>query len=318
MKFWLRAVISLALLGLVLWQLDLEQALRALQTVQRGFLFLTLAALAAGVFWSAWKWQILARCFVPVPRYGTLVRWYFLGSFFNHFLPTSVGGDAARAALLAQATKNLPVAVSSVFMERLTGVTALIAIAATGSLLTPVPSSLRFLLPIYLLIMGGLIFLIAWLFRKSPPAEEKPEPNPHSGKLTRHVRLFGSQLAAYRGHLGTVGWALLLSVGFHLLSITSVYLVGRTLQIDLTWTMCLLCVPLAMLASMLPVSINGLGVRESVYVVLLSRYGLSNEQAFLVGFGTYLFVLMVSLAGGLWAMFGEKRPPGEENSVVDD
>ena len=59
---------------------------------------------------------------------------------------------------------------------------------------------------------------------------------------------------------------------------------------------------------MLPISINGIGVRESAYMFLLGQMGVPKAEAFLIGLGTFLFVLIVNSVGGLIALnVGQKE-----------
>lgn len=309
MKFGLRGLLSLGLIALLLWKLDLEKILILLSTYRSEWALVTLAILTAGVFWSAWKWSLLAQCLdIHIP-YLKLVRWYFVGSFFNHFLPTIIGGDATRVILMAQRSGKLPPALCSVLAERLTGVAALITLAAAGALLFPVPEELRFLIPAYGgLFLAALTFL-GWLLSRTPDRQQGNEkPNRLLKKLLYYVQLYSEPIAHYRHHPSTLLIAFGLSLVFQLQVIATAWLVGRTLQIPLSWEICFLCVPLATLITLLPISINGIGVRESVYVALLTRYGLSAEQAFLIGFGTFVLVLIASLLGGVPSLLLPDRP----------
>jgi len=310
MKPRLRALVSIALLALVLWRLDLGRTLELLRSLEFGWMVLTLAVIVAGVFWSAWKWRILAAALGVGCSYLHLVRWYFIGSFFNHFLPTTVGGDAVRVTLLSRSSGQIPASICSVLAERLTGIIALVGIAAAGAWLVPVPAELRFLTLTYLILLLALLAGGAWLLRGRHTPAKLEKPAGWKAKARYYAGLYAGQIASYRNHRPTLAAALLLSIGFQLLAITVGYLVGRTLEIPVAWSTCLLCIPLATLAALLPVSINGIGVRETAYVALFTRSGLSSEQAFLIGFGTFVFVLLTSLVGGTLALWSEKEQPG--------
>ena len=54
------------------------------------------------------------------PMFG-LINLYFVGSFFNTFLPTSFGGDAIRMVELARHSKRAPEAVGTVLVDRANG-----------------------------------------------------------------------------------------------------------------------------------------------------------------------------------------------------
>src|SRR5256885_5184938 len=93
------------------------------------------ALLAAALVLSALRWWLVLG--PGVAPWAVLVRLYFVGQFFSLFLPTSVGGDAVRVLALSRATQETGRALSSVLIERLLGVGALVAYLVAGASLTP-------------------------------------------------------------------------------------------------------------------------------------------------------------------------------------
>src|SRR5205085_1159720 len=82
---------------------------------------------------SALRWQLLARPLGFSHRLPHFVRLYFIGMFFNLFLPSSVGGDVVRAWYLnARSGRGMAAAVS-VFIDRFSGLLVLLALAVVGS-----------------------------------------------------------------------------------------------------------------------------------------------------------------------------------------
>lgn len=304
MKFWFRIVVSLLLLSWALMKLRAENIAYLLESINVGWSIFTLALLTAGIFWSARKWHLLLRCHGEVaPGYFALVRWYFMGSLANFFLPSGVGGDVLRIGLLAKSYGPLPQAASSVLMERLTGLAALIGIAAVAVWIIPSPENLSFLLPVYTVLLAGLTGGLIWSFLTRNDSMRFGKPNGLQTRFQAELFRWISAIACYRHRLRLLALAFLLSVVFQLQVIATAYVVARSFGIDLSWEACLLCIPLATLATLLPISINGVGVRESVYVFLLTQMGVAREEAFLVGLGTWAFVFLVSLAGGLIAIY---------------
>ena len=66
-------------------------------------------------------------------------------------------------------------------------------------------------------------------------------------------------------------------------------------------------VPIINVVSMIPVSLNGLGVRENSYVILFSRVGLSGEVSLVVSLVSFFIVFLFSLIGGLFFVFQRRR-----------
>ena len=98
----------------------------------------------AGQAISTLKWRILqGPVGLPSTPYLRLLGFYFTGMFFNLFLPTIIGGDAVKALLLARETGAPARATMSVFMERNTGLCALLLIALVAAYLAPPVRPLR-------------------------------------------------------------------------------------------------------------------------------------------------------------------------------
>jgi hypothetical protein len=90
-----------------------------------GWVALGVLTYAGGQWLSAWRWWLLLRPVRLDVPYLRMVAFYFIGMFFNIFLPTIVGGDAVKAILLARETGAPARSTMSVFMERNVGLFAL-------------------------------------------------------------------------------------------------------------------------------------------------------------------------------------------------
>ena len=76
-------------------------------------------------------------------------------------------------------------------------------------------------------------------------------------------------------------------------------LVARSLGLTVPITYFLLFVPLLAVIVSLPISLNGIGVREGAGVILFGLVGVGRAQAFSLQFTTYLVAVAVSLLGGV-------------------
>ncbi|MCP4146460.1 MAG: flippase-like domain-containing protein, partial [bacterium] len=78
------------------------------------------------------RWKILLSAQDAHSSFGQLFKYYFMASFFNNFLPSTIGGDTVRVMEAKKLTGNTTTSVMVVLIERLTGLLALVLIAATG------------------------------------------------------------------------------------------------------------------------------------------------------------------------------------------
>jgi uncharacterized protein (TIRG00374 family) len=137
----LKVIVSASLLIYILvFQVDARQLFQVILDARWEFILIAMLIMVASVVLRAYRWQILLQALkIQVPL-GRLVHLYFVGAFFNIFLPTGLGGDAVRMAELARTTGKGPEAVGTTLVDRATGlwvlfVLALVALPFTYTLL---------------------------------------------------------------------------------------------------------------------------------------------------------------------------------------
>ena len=310
----IKLVVSAGLLTFFFTQIHFERFLAVLAGANFGYVAAALAVYLATQLVSAVRWGILARPLGFNTRYKDYSLYYLIGMFFNLFAPSTVGGDVSRVYYLAKdeekerghswATSTIPAAVS-VFMDRAVGMAVLLWLGAIGLALFPyyaVPSAIRsltFVLSLAL-VAGGL--LVPALRRFLPE-----DGHPIVVKLRLAMR-------AYHHQWGVIPQAILVSFAVHLVQAWMHVLMGRALQINVPFSFCIILYPLAGTFAALPVSLNGLGLREGAYLFLLGLIGITAEKG--VAFGLLLFLIVVvdSLIGGL--LFLLKRNPKPSADAV--
>ncbi|MDY7041239.1 MAG: lysylphosphatidylglycerol synthase transmembrane domain-containing protein, partial [Chloroflexota bacterium] len=219
---------------------------------------------------------------------------YFVGTFFNIFLPTGVGGDVVRAVEFTQDGQHGAAAVGTVFVDRLTGLLVLFVIA-----LAALPFSFRLVEPevtaaIVVIALGGVIGgwllvqgdLLGRIGRRLPflPAQDKLE------ELYRAIGGCGRRALAR---------ALVISVLFNLVNIMVNYLVALALGVRLSPWYFFAFVPLISFSLTLPISLGGLGVREGANVLLFGQAGVVPEKALALSLAYYAITVVTGLIGGL-------------------
>ena len=299
----LKIVVSAGLMiYLLTFQIDLEDLWHTARQARWGYLAAAMVLMIVGTALRALRWQALLEALdikVPLRR---LVHLYFVGAFFNIFLPTGLGGDAIRMAELARSTKRAPEAIGTTLVDRATGlwvlfVLALLALPFSHNLL---PQGWPPIIALGTLIgaLGGWVVmgtpLIPWLgSRVHLPGQEKLERFYHS------VAQLG-----YRA----LGKACAVSLIFDLLLIAFNMLIAHGLGVNQPLGIFLLFTPIISFSLALPISIGGLGVREQTYVLLFSSLGVSDAAAAAMSITNYVLTnLVVGLLGGvLYAVEGTK------------
>ena len=295
----LKLAVSAGLIYVILRGVALEAVWRALGRADPWLLALAFAMFFLGYGITAWRWRILLAAQGVQAPLGYLVRSFMVAIFFNNFLPSTIGGDAVRVYDSWRAGGGKARAVAVVFTDRLFGMSALLLLATLALWWAPPAvaglAGLRGFLALALLGVGGL--LVAFFRGLGLPWLERWRRHP--GLAGRVLDRLAEAVAAFRGRRDVVAKALGLSLLLQANVILHYLLIGWALHLPVPWPAYFLIVPIAILTMMLPVSINGIGVREGVFVFLLGLYGVARPEALALAWIAFGFVLAQGVLGGV-------------------
>jgi len=297
----LKIVLSAGLLALLFARIGIGEAMEAIRQIDLFAFVVAFLLFLIGVFIRAYRWQGLleaVQLHVPLRR---LVALYFVGSFFNTFLPTGVGGDVVRMYELSRHSHRAPESVGTVFVDRLAGLVVLfgLALAALPFSEGLITAGLRVVI---LAVAGGGILAVWLLFQRSWTDRVL-------GWLPLGEKIRGKIMDLYQAvhacGTGAMGRALGVSVLFNLLLISVIAVLAFGLGIRVSLWYYLLFVPLISFSLTLPISISGLGVRETTFVLLFGQAGVERPQAFALSLAFYGVTVATGLVGGvLYAVEG--------------
>jgi uncharacterized membrane protein YbhN (UPF0104 family) len=291
-----RLFISLGLLTFVLLTIGLERIGRTLLQADTGPLLIAFGLFVAGVVVRAVRWRALVLALDLHVPLGRLVYLYFVGTFFNTFLPTGFGGDVVRVVELSQEAQTT-VVLGTVVLDRLTGLLVLFVMALLALPFTVGLLPLKIWLTIGALaaaglVAGGLVLQGTWLRRLG-----RWLPGPLS--LTGAGPLARAYDAVTACGWRAVATALFYSFIFNSLLVLLNYLAARAVGIHLSLTYFLVFVPVLSLALTVPISFGGLGVREGVAVLLFTQVGVDEALAVAFSLAVYAIARITGLFGGL-------------------
>jgi glycosyltransferase 2 family protein len=288
-----RGLIAVTLCAILIRSLDLSLLIGKFNRLDSSWLGACLITPFLGIGLSAVRWQIaLAILGIRRPLRELLLR-YWTGAFYNTVLPGTIGGDVIRIGGLTRS--GVPIAQSSlsVFADRVIGLWASMLLGLVSSLWAswlPHAQALRWVFG--MIVLGGVLsFLLLPSLATYVPA-----------RLHRHVMLTRSLRARKLGEI------VLVACVFQFLVIVQFYAAVQALQAPISLLACAVYAPAVVLATMLPLSLNGIGVREGALIVLLAGLGISIETATVVGLLIFATSVASSLPGGLAALALSKKP----------
>jgi len=253
-------------------KLDSLKALLTVQSIAIGFLFI-----GANLWLLNWRWYWLLRSRGFNVTLGQTYALYLIGVFFNHALPSSVGGDVVKAYYIANEQKHRRVeSVLSVLIDRVLGLYTLLLLSLISVLfdfnfVMSNPEIKWMAMLCGLLTIGMSVCLIIgfssrldrWLHITSTL---KKLPVLHKlAHVFEAMQLFGKQKSAILA-------SIFISCIGQMLSVLFVMYVGSVLGAHLSFATYLFCVPLGFVATALPVAPAGVGVGQVAFLFLFKTY----------------------------------------------
>jgi uncharacterized membrane protein YbhN (UPF0104 family) len=283
-----RAGLGLAVIAFLLWHYDARPVLRILPREKLGWFAGAIALYVAGQVMSAWRWQLLGAVLNVHERFARYLRFYFIGMFTNLFVPGLVGGDAARAIYLGRDSGRMGEAVASVVADRGIGLLALLWLAGTMAMLERgalSPDVIRPTVAVGAIALAG--FLAAPILARVVHLMPRP------------IRRAGNIVMPYLHRPQTMLPAIVLSLILQISLAICQWMLARGLGLSTPVAIFLLCVPIANVFASLPLTLNGLGIRETAYLMLFGMAGVRHDDAIALGLLWFAATMIGGLTGAV-------------------
>jgi uncharacterized protein (TIRG00374 family) len=296
-------------LGVVLFlhAVDLGAAGGLLSHVSPWWTLLAIGLAALSVIASVLEWGVLLRGTGHGLDWPFLGSWYLKGLFVSQVLPAGVGGDAMRALRIGRITGHGPM-VASLIGGRMAGTLGMSLWALAAAVL------LRDILhvPVFAGFVAFAAFmLVAWVLAllAEHVRSRIPEHRRVCHAVGRFLGPFTRTFASYRNRprilaqsiaAGAIGW------GLNLFSMEAFAIaLGR----NVPWSVFAVALPISLLATFVPISANGLGVREGVIFALLVNAHVSHGMATALTLFVDLQMIPFAVLGGMAFLLEHRLPP---------
>jgi uncharacterized protein (TIRG00374 family) len=298
--FIFKAIVSIVLLGVLFAQADLRGLYVAVRQASIGWLAAALALYLVMILTSAWRWNLLLTAQRISVSGRLLVNSFLVATFFNHFLPSNIGGDVIRIRDTTAPAGSLGRATAIVVLDRGVGLLGLLLVAAAAASLAagsslPVRPSVLWLA---FAVSAGAFLL---LFLAPHAIQDCLRPTRlarHEGirarldRLIEMLRSFRAQPSALLACFAGAILAQAVLVAFYLA-------IAYSLKIPISPLHLGVVVPVSFVVQLLPVSVNGFGVREATFTYYFGALNLPVESALVLSLLGAGLVLVFSLSGGL-------------------
>ena len=305
-------MVSVGLLAVLFSRIDAGALWASAKQASAPWLLVALAVYFAHMLAATWRWRVLLDAQnVEVPS-SVLLSSYLVAIFFNNFLPSNIGGDVVRITDTARRTQSKTVATTVVLVDRVLGLLSLVLVAALGATAVGhirghVPSPIW---PVWLWA-GFLVASAAAAPAVLAPAGFgrllRPLSVLHPTWVGERIEKLTAALERFRDRPGALAegfagalFVQALLVVYHLAIVYALHIpVG-------IWDLAVI-VPISFVVQMVPVSVNGFGVREATFSLYFSRLGLPIQSGVLVSLGATVLMMIFSLSGAAVYLLQDSR-----------
>lgn len=303
---------------LVFRKVDFPEFSEILRRARIDWLFFAFLILWIGHYTCIFRWRMLMRPLMPVPGFWELFGIYCIGLFFNLTFPTVVGGDVVKMYYAGKPSRRFVQSFAATFLDRDAGMLAMMTIACIASLIHPVEIPR---VPVAFIVWSGfLTFLAANFVIFTPSLHVRLTRVLHSLHFDRLAGKTDAILSAFQvmgRHPTILIQSLGISIFNQLLVISVTWIVARGLHIDVEFMQFLVFVPVITLISMIPISLNGMGLREYAFVSLLGGVGVDHESSIALGLLSSAFIVLSAIPGGLTYIFFRNRSDTQQIAALE-
>ena len=296
-----RIIVGVALLSYLFHKVDIAHVWEGLRGVQPRYLIPAFVLILFGNLIGSIRWKVLLRAKgieVPVRK---LFSFYLVGFFFNMFLPTSVGGDVARAVDLSRHTRRTADSLSSILVERVLGLMALsiMACLSMGLFFHLNPNFGLLVLTLSVTALLGFI-LFAFFFwtalNKKLRAILRRISYRNLGERIDHGL---ASILSYRQSPFSLAAAILISFLYQISAFVAGYILSISLGMELSVIYFFIFMPIITVISMIPISLYAIGVRETAFVYCFKWAGVPESQALALSLLFFSLLVLLSIMGGV-------------------
>ena len=297
----LKILVSGGLLAVLLARVDLARLWHLSRTASIAWLAAAIFVYFIGIVVSVWRWGLLLDAQHVTVRFATRLKSFLVATFFNNFLPSNIGGDVIRIRDTAGPAGSKTLATTVVLVDRGLGLLGLVFVAASGATLAA-----RMSAAIGPMAPGLLWGVLAAAIALAAPVVLLPHG---IGKLLRPLRAIHqewveerierltSALARFRDEPRALAACFAGAIVVQALIVGFYWAIAVALNLQIPLAHLAIVVPMSLVVQMLPMSVNGFGVREATFGFYFTQLGQPLESALALSFIGAALIMIFSTSG---------------------
>lgn len=299
----LKIVVSVTLLYVLLARVDLGRLWETARTASVPWLVAAVALYGLTVVVSAWRWDLLLRAQQVRVGFGGLLNSFLVATFFNNFLPSNIGGDVVRIRDTSRPAGSKTLAATVVLVDRGVGLMGLVFVAACGTSgaarlsdeMGPLGPGLLWT------VLAGAIALTGLVLSRpgSVGTVLTPLRTIHQDWVGERITRLTDALGRFGRSPGALVRCLAGAVVVQAVIVLFYSAIARALAVPVPLAHLAIVVPISFVVQMLPISVNGFGVREATFGFYFTRLGLPLESALALSFIGAALIMVFSTSGAI-------------------
>lgn len=299
----IKILVSGGFLYILLQRVDLVRLWQTARTASVAYLAAALLLYLVNVVVASWRWWLLARAQHVALAFRALMASYLVATFFSNFLPSNIGGDVIRIRDTARSAGSKTLATTIVLVDRGIGLMGLVFVAALGATIAarmserigPIGPGVLWML------LGGSIVIAApaVLMPEGVASLLRPLRALHQEWVEERITRLTKALARFRDAPRALGACFGGAVVVQGILVLFYAAIADALHLQISMAHLAIVVPLSFIVQMLPVSVNGFGVREATFGFYFARLGLPLEGALALSFIGAALMMVFSLSGAV-------------------
>lgn len=303
MKVWIKVAVSTTLLTLIFILLPWARVWESLRQLPPLVWVLVWVGFGAGHALGVLKWRLFVNAGRASLRVIDAAQCYSAGLFANLCLPSIVGGDLLRMAMAGKISRRPEAVLWGGVLDRVTDVTGLAILVAIGGLLArhSLPGWGAQLLTVGIVLALFLAAIVLPFVLRRPIAWWPRKLRRKVGRSLVAIRRLGRQP---RTALTGLTLSIIIQSTFVLLNAW----LGHHIGVRVPLAVWFLVWPLAKVASLMPISLGGLAIREASLAALLKPFGVPLALGVLTSLLWQTVLIAGGLMGGLAYLILNRRP----------
>jgi uncharacterized protein (TIRG00374 family) len=313
-----KLVITVLFFVYIFNQIDLHQFITTLRNARIDILIAGFLVLWIGHYICIYRWRLLMRPLMQVPSINQLFGIYCIGLFFNMIFPTLIGGDVVKIYYAGKPSRKYAQSFAATFLDRDAGMFAMMIIACTAVLLYPItvpniPVSIIIWSVFAVFVLGNIAIFVPRIHRLLTDILRRF----NLSKIATKIDMISSAFQIMGKHKVVLLWSLIISFINQLLVIAVVWITAIGLQLQVSFYYFLIFVPVITIISMIPISINGMGLREYSFKSLFGAIHVLPASCIALGLVSSIVLILTALPGGIVYIFFKNRVDMQQLAALE-